>query len=58
MSNNATVEDIADMMLDLMAQGKCDHVVYCNDEYILAKKGDSPDINDEDQTVSIGGYTS
>ena len=54
--DDATVEDIAEIMLDLMAQGKADYVVICNDEYTLAKKGDKAEINDSKETVGLGGY--
>lgn len=52
----ATVEDIAEIMLDLMAQGKEDYVVISNDEYYLAKKGDEALIDDSSETVELGGY--
>ncbi len=56
MGDYATVEDIAEMMLCLMAEGKADHVVKCNSEYALAKKGDKPEVDDENNTVDLGGY--
>ena len=56
MNEYATVEDIAEMMLDLMAQGKGGHTVVCNDEYFLARKGDKPEIKEDQQEVSLGGY--
>jgi len=52
----ATVEDIAEMMLDLIAAGKADYVVTCNDEYGLAMKGDKPTIKDDEKVVDLGGY--
>lgn len=53
---NATVEYIAGMMLDLMAEGKADYVVTCNDEYVLAMEGDEPTVKDDKEVVDIGGY--
>ena len=51
-----TVEDVAELMLNLIAEGKADHCVTCNGEYWLAKKGDKGDIDDECLTVDLGGY--
>lgn len=56
MNKYATVEDIAEVMLDLMAQGKADYIVTCNGEYFFAKKGDVPDICEENKTADLGGY--
>ena len=51
-----TVEDVAKLMQDLIAQGKRDYSVSCNYEYWLARKGDTGDIDDKNLTVDLGGY--
>ena len=53
-----SVEDVAELMLDLMAQGKCDHLVSCNGEYWLARKGDVGEVDDSKLVVDLGGYCS
>lgn len=50
---DATVADIAEMMLDLMAAGKGDYIVGYQEMYILTNKGMEPTVNDENQTVDF-----
>ena len=56
MNEYATVEDIKKKMAVLINQGKGGYVVTCNDEYMLALKGDCPDVDDDKRTVDLGGY--
>ena len=56
MNEYATVEDIKKKMAVLISQGKGGYVVTCNDEYMLALKGDYPDVDDDKRTVDLGGY--
>ena len=53
----ATVKDIAEIMTNLIAEGKGDYVVTCNMEYTLAMKGDLADLDDDNKTADLGGYT-
>lgn len=56
MSDNATVIDVFNMLKTMIAKGKGDYVVTCNEEYVLAKKGDWADAFDEQKVVNLGGY--
>lgn len=55
-SEQATVVDIHRMLTKIIKNGRGRYVVTCNDEYVLAKKGDKPVINDERKEVDLGGY--
>lgn len=52
----ANVDEMIEMLKELSSRGYGDYTIYCNEEYILAKKGESPVIHDPSQTVSFGGY--
>jgi len=54
--DQATVRDVFNMMKRCIAQGRGDYVVTCNEEYILAKKGDKPVIYEDQKTADLGGY--
>jgi len=56
MSEYATVEDVIEILQKMVDIGKGDYTVTCNCEYYLAKKDDRPDINDDNETLDLGGY--
>lgn len=55
-SEQATVVDIHRMLSKIIRKGRGRYVVTCNDEYVLAKKGDKPVIKDDSKEVDLGGY--
>jgi len=55
-NNDANVFDVFNMMSDLINQGKGNYAVTCNDEYILAKKGDVAEVSESSKSVNLGGY--
>ena len=55
---DATVSDILQMMAQLEAEGFRHYVVTCNDEYALAKKGDTPEVKPQKLVIDLGGYDS
>ena len=51
-----TVDDFIKMLQENSRSGNGKCVLLCNDEYMLAKKGDKGTVNKELGTVSFGGY--
>ena len=54
--DQATVSDVIIMLQEIEEQGKGGYVVYCNGEYVLARKGEQPDVVDTQKLVDMGGY--
>ena len=52
----ATVDDLIEMLEHQVSLGRGDFVVTCNSEYVLAKRGDVPGVNEERRELDWGGY--
>ena len=52
----ATVDEMIEMLQITSRKGKGDYLITCNAEYLLARKGDVPTINDKLKCVDFGGY--
>lgn len=55
----ATVDEMIKMLQEVSQQGYGDYEVACNQEYALARVGDSPEVTNNNgfKQVSYGGYS-